>query len=126
MPYNIEFNRAENYCYVSYEGAVGLADFKKVFLAYIDHPEFVRNMDVVIDFTLVDEMAPSFELLKFFEFQQAFEEKRGDDYRVIVVCNSQEAFSQVTDLSEYAKNMPYEVGVFMSREEAFKWMKEGK
>lgn len=124
MPYNIEFNGEQNYCWVTYEGSVGLVDFKKVFLAYIEHPEFVKNMDVVIDFTLVNEMAPPVELLKFFEFQQAFEAKRGDHYRVIVVCNSQEAFSQVTDLAEYAKDMPYQIGVFMSREDALKWMQE--
>lgn len=126
MPYSVKFNVAENYVDLKYEGTVDLNDFKKVFLAYIDHPSFCKNMDLIIDFTMTHKMIDPADMVSFLSFQESFESKRGRDYNIVVVCNSEEAFKQVSHVLDYAKAMPYDVGVFMTRDEGLRWLADKK
>lgn len=122
MPYTVRFNKEDNYCCVKYEGAVTLVDFKKVFLSYIEHPDFCKNMDLIVDFTMTEKMIDPADMIAFLSFQESFETKRGRNYNILVVCNTEDAFNQVSHVLDYAKAMPYKIGIFMTMDEGLQWL----
>lgn len=124
MSYRIEFNQADNCCYIYYAGNVTLIDLKRVFLDFIEHPNFKKDMNLFVDFEMAEHTCSPAELINFFSFQELYEDKRGRNYKVVFVCPQEEAFSQTMNLVEYARSMPYSINVFRSKEEAFNWLKE--
>lgn len=124
MSYRIEFNQKFNYCYVYYAGNVTLLDLKRVFLDFLNHPSFVRNMNLLVDFEMAEHACSPAELINFFSFQDDYEEQRGIGYKVAFVCPKENAFKQIKNLLDYARSMSYSSKVFYDKQDALAWFDE--
>lgn len=122
MTPTFDFYPEQNYAEVSFIGDINFGIIMTAFTTFINHSEFKKGMNLLLDFNKTDELFTQADMLKFFSFQEDLEDKRGRDYRVAVVCSDEERLSQLKILADYASAMPYEEMVFSCKDEALKWL----
>lgn len=117
-----DFYPEKNYVEVAFTGDMTFEIMQTAFVSLINHPEFVKNINVILNFSGSGQMVSQADMVKFFSFQEDYESRRGEDYRVAVLCNDKKDFAQLKILADYTRAMPYEVMVFLDKAEALKWI----
>lgn len=120
--HSLVFDKEKNRFYVEYAGDVVFAKIRELFLEVINHPEFQRSMDMLLEYKHIKSLGAVEEGIEFGKFQDNIAEKRGFGYSAAIVCYEEKYFLQLAKMIECSRSTEGKAMVFRSKEEALEWL----